>query len=67
MSAWQSGLYAALESKGFKPTPNGSYLAPESAAEWFTCGARTNADAKPAPRTLGLVELQHAELAVHFR
>ncbi len=50
VSAWQNGLYAALESKGFKPTPNGSYLVPESAAEWFTCGARTNADAKPAPR-----------------
>jgi S1-C subfamily serine protease len=50
LTAWQSGLYAALESKGFKPTPNGPYLVPESAAEWFTCGARTNADAKPAPR-----------------
>jgi serine protease Do len=47
---WQTGLYAALESKGFKPTPNGHYLLPESAADWFTCGARTNADAKPAPR-----------------
>ena len=50
LGEWQNGLYAALESKGFKPTPNGPYLVPESAAEWFTCGARTNADAKPAPR-----------------
>ncbi len=50
LTAWQSGLYAALENKGFKPTSNGHYLVPESAAEWFTCGARTNADAKPAPR-----------------
>ena len=50
LTEWQGGLYAALESKGFNPTPNGPYLVPESAAEWFTCGARTNADAKPAPR-----------------
>ncbi len=50
LAAWQNGLYAALDSKGFKPTPSGPYLVPESAAEWFTCGARTNADAKPAPR-----------------
>jgi len=50
LTAWQGGLYAALESKGFKATPNGPYLVPESAADWFTCGARTNADAKPAPR-----------------
>ena len=50
LTAWQNGLYAALDAKGFKPTPNGPYLVPESAAEWFTCGARTNADAKPAPR-----------------
>ena len=52
LTKWQSGLYAALERKGFKPTPNGPYLVPESAAEWFTCDARTNADAKPAPRAL---------------
>ena len=50
VTAWQAGLYAALEAKGFKATPNGPYMVPESAAEWFTCGARTNADAKPAPR-----------------
>ena len=50
LTEWQSDLYAALEGKGFRPTPNGPYLVPESAAEWFTCGARTNADAKPAPR-----------------
>jgi hypothetical protein len=50
LTAWQNGLYAALESRGFKATANGPYLVPESAAEWFTCGARTNADAKPAPR-----------------
>lgn len=50
VTEWQNGLFVALEQKGFKPTPNGAYLVPESAAEWFTCGARTNADAKPAPR-----------------
>ena len=50
LTAWQNGLYTALDSRGFKATPNGPYLVPESAAEWFTCGARTNADAKPAPR-----------------
>jgi serine protease Do len=50
MVEWQDGLYAALESKGFKPTPNGPYVVPESAADWFTCGAGTNADAKPKPR-----------------
>jgi len=50
VSQWQDGLYAALESKGFRPTPNGPYVVPESAADWFTCGARTNADAKPKPR-----------------
>ena len=50
VTEWQAGLYKALESKGFRPTPNGPYQVPESAADWFTCGARTNADAKPAPR-----------------
>ena len=50
LTAWQTELYAALESKGFKATPNGPYRVPESAADWFTCGAHTNADAKPAPR-----------------
>ena len=47
---WQDTMYAALEAKGFKPTPAGPYLVPESASDWFTCGARTNADAKPKPR-----------------
>jgi len=49
VTEWQNGLYAALENKGFKPTTNGHYLVPESAADWFTCGARTNADVKPKP------------------
>ena len=49
VTEWQDGLYAALERKGFKPTPNGAWLVPESASDWFTCGARTNADAKPKP------------------
>ena len=52
LTEWQNGLYTALERKGFKPTPYGPYLVPESAADWFTCAARTNADAKPAPRAL---------------
>ena len=50
VTEWQASLYTALEAKGFRPTPNGPYHVPESAADWFTCGARTNADAKPAPR-----------------
>lgn len=50
LTEWQDGLYAALEGKGFKPTANGPYQVPESAADWFTCGAGTNADAKPKPR-----------------
>lgn len=49
VTEWQNGLFAALEAKGFKPTTNGPYIVPESAADWFTCGARTNADAKPKP------------------
>ncbi|MEP7155720.1 MAG: serine protease [Betaproteobacteria bacterium] len=49
VTEWQNALFAALESKGFKPTANGPYIVPESATDWFTCGARTNADAKPKP------------------
>ncbi len=47
---WQNVLYKALEDADFNATPNGPYLVPESAAAWFTCWARTNADAKPQPK-----------------
>lgn len=50
LKAWQSGLYQALDGRGFTDTANGPYLVPESAAAWFTCWARTNADNKPKPR-----------------
>ncbi len=47
---WQNTLYKALENAGFNATVNGPYLVPESAAAWFTCWARTNADVKPQPK-----------------
>jgi hypothetical protein len=50
LTGWQKGLFAALEGKGFKATENGPYSVPESASNWFTCWANTNADEKPKPR-----------------
>lgn len=50
IGAWQSGLYEALEGKGLQSAAIGPYRVPESAGSWFTCWARTNADAKPRPR-----------------
>jgi serine protease Do len=48
--AWQSGFYQALDAKGFRATTFGPYQAPESAAPWFNCWARTNAEQTPRPR-----------------
>ena len=47
---WQSAFYHALGEQGFKAAPLGPYEAPESAAPWFNCWARTNADQTPKPR-----------------
>lgn len=47
--AWQDGLYQAVIAAGFKPVETGPYAAPESAAPWFTCWARTNREAVPKP------------------
>ncbi len=47
---WQVGLYDAIEGKGFQTAALGPYTVPENADGWFTCWARTNADAKPKPR-----------------
>jgi serine protease Do len=49
-SAWQAGLYGSLESAGFHSVALGRYEAPESAAPWFSCWGRTNADDVPKPR-----------------
>jgi serine protease Do len=48
--AWQADFYHALGEQGFRATPLGPYKAPESAAPWFNCWARTNADQTPKPR-----------------
>jgi S1-C subfamily serine protease len=52
LTAWQAGLFQAVADKGFRPTTFGPYRAPESAAPWLNCWARTNADATPRPRAL---------------
>ncbi len=52
LSEWQSGLYRALADKGLRTSALGPYLAPESAAPWFTCWSNTNADEIPKPRAL---------------
>jgi len=49
---WQGAFYHALGEQGFKDTTLGPYQAPESAAPWFNCWARTNADETPRPRAL---------------
>ena len=48
--AWQADFYHALGEQGFRGTRLGPYQAPESAAPWFNCWARTNADQTPKPR-----------------
>ena len=48
--AWQADFYHALGEQGFRSATLGPYQAPESAAPWFNCWARTNADQTPKPR-----------------
>ena len=50
LKARQEKLYAALGDYGFRATGFGPYQAPEPAAPWFTCWARTNADQVPKAR-----------------
>jgi len=52
LSEWQSRLYDAMAEKGMRESALGPYLAPESAAPWFTCWSNTNADEIPKPRAL---------------
>jgi hypothetical protein len=52
LTIWQAGLYQAIDQVGFRTTKAGPYQAPESAARWFTCWARTNADDTPKPRAV---------------
>ncbi len=48
--AWQDGFYEALTGSGLRQRALGPYDAPESAAAWFNCWARTNAGQVPKPR-----------------
>ncbi|MCC6473458.1 MAG: trypsin-like peptidase domain-containing protein [Burkholderiales bacterium] len=50
LSAWQDRFYREILDRGFRDSVFGPYRAPESAAPWFTCWARTNADEIPRPR-----------------
>jgi serine protease Do len=47
---WQADFYHALGEQGFRAATLGPYEAPESAAQWFNCWARTNAGQTPKPR-----------------
>ena len=46
----QSALVEAMGDAGFKMADAGPYRAPEAAAPWFTCWARTNEVEIPPPR-----------------
>ena len=50
LSTWQAGFYKATSDAGLKSSVAGPYSAPESAASWFTCWARSNADHVPKQR-----------------
>jgi hypothetical protein len=50
LAGWQTDLYRAIDERGFRSAVLGPYDAPESAAPWFSCWARTNADDVPRPR-----------------
>ena len=50
LSAWQTGLYAAVAAQGLEGTTLGPYVAPSSSAPFFSCWSQTNADATPKPR-----------------
>lgn len=52
LTAWQAGLYQAVGDQGLRLATFGPYRGPESAAPWFTCWARTNADGVPKPRAI---------------
>jgi S1-C subfamily serine protease len=52
LTAWQATLYEALAARGFRPVRQGPYVAPESAATWFSCWSRTNAADTPRPRAV---------------
>ena len=48
--SWQSSLYRAFAGQGFRSAELGPYRMLETTAPWFSCSARTNADATPKPR-----------------
>jgi len=50
LSAWQEQFYRAAGEAGFRSATAGPYRAPESAAAFFSCWSRTNADRIPKPR-----------------
>ena len=50
LTQWQQRLYAAMDKSGFRTTTFGRYAAPDTAAPWFSCWARTNAGQVPKPR-----------------
>ncbi|MGB8839925.1 MAG: serine protease [Aliidongia sp.] len=50
LTAWQGGLYRALDKAGFRSAVSGPYRTPESDASWFTCWSQTNTDQTPKPR-----------------
>lgn len=50
LGVWQADFYKAIGDAGLRSAVAGPYLAPESAAPWFTCGAGTNADHVPRQR-----------------
>jgi S1-C subfamily serine protease len=52
LATWQATLYDALAARGFRPVTQGPYLAPESAATWFSCWSSTNAADTPRPRAI---------------
>lgn len=65
--AWQGDFYHALGEQGFRAAALGPYEAPESAAPWFNCWARTNADQTPKPRAQLDSTSCARKLAVHRR
>jgi serine protease Do len=50
LALWQAKLYRSFAERGFRTVGVGPYLAPESAAPWFTCWSQTNAGQVPKPR-----------------
>ena len=50
LTAWQASFYHSLGEAGFRAATLGPYRTAESAAPWFNCWARTNADQTPKPR-----------------